>query len=254
MTASLKRNLPCLWLLVAWVAPVVAWDGRAGEAVAPDTGAVAVISYEATYKATVGLVPVWVEVSLQAGVVDTWLFHSEVRGRGWASFKKGRIVETSQLRLDGADLQPVRYEMRNGFSSKDRDIVTRFEGEHAVSTYRGDELHVRADRPPVDLLSLRLVLSKDLARDRLAGQYAVVDGKGRLKVIAVTDAGPEMLETGAGRFEARRLEYTSGGDRRFVIWFDPAMGYQMVKLEQFEDDRLRGRLVLDEFRLLADAP
>jgi len=255
MSACLKPKFPCLWLLIAWVAPLAAWDSRAAEIVAPDTGAVAVVPYEATYKAKVGLVPAWVEVSLQVGVDDMWLFHSEVRGRGWASFKRSRIVETSQVRHDGTDLRPVRYEMHNSFSNKDRDIVTRFEGDRAaVSTFRGDELRVQAARPPVDLLTLRLVLSNDLARGRLAGQYAVVDGKGRLKVIEVTDAGMETLETGAGRFEARRLEYTSGKDRRFIIWFEPALGYQMVKLEQFEDGRLRGRLVLDEFRSLAQAP
>lgn len=209
----------------------------------------ALAPYAATYKASVRLVPAWVEVRLQPEADGSMAFRSEVRGRGWASLRKGRIVENSRLRVDGDTLRPVRYEMRNGFSKKDRNIVTRFAHDNAaVSSYRGDELPVQAEGPLVDLLSLRLMLSTDLAHDRLAQTYAVVDGKGRLKTIEVTDAGTETLETGAGEFEARRLEYVSGQDRRFVIWLAPKLDYQMVRFEQYEDDRLRGRLVLDEFQ------
>jgi hypothetical protein len=196
----------------------------------------------------VGLIPAWVNVSLQPDADGLLTLRSEVRGRGWASPMSGRIVEISRLRTDGPELRPVRYEMHNGFSRKDRDIIIRFGGEGtATSVYRGEELRVRADPPPVDLLTLRLVLSSDLARNRLADEYAVVDGKGRLQTIGVTDTGEELLETDAGRFATRRLEYAPGTERHFVIWLAPALNFQMVRLEQYEDGELRGRLELHGF-------
>lgn len=198
----------------------------------------------ATYTAVVKLVPLRLTETLSREG-GRCVYRSQLGTRGWAAWKTDTITETSEFTVVDGRLVPLHYAKRDEFSSKDRDIVTRFgtNGE-VVSLYRGEEIRHEAAGAVYDLLSLRRALGLDLAAGRLASSYRIVDGKGRLKEVAVTSSGTETVTTRAGRFEAVRLEYGTGGDR-FVVWAAPALGYRFARVEQYDDGELRGRLELE---------
>ena len=197
------------------------------------------------YRGKISFVPVEAVFILDRDAEGQWRFDSVSRTRGWAAWKKGAIEESSRFELADQGLRPLTYRKLDGFSDRDRNVETRFARGEVISVYRGDTIvHSEHDRPVYDLLSLRLALRLDLARDRLAERYEVVDGRGRLRTITISRHGVEAISTGLGKVEAERLEYSTRSDRRYVVWFAPALDHVLVRLEEHRDGRLRGWLTL----------
>lgn len=231
-----SRRLPAALVLLAWAAAAAGLE--------PTTE---------RYRGQVGLIPVAAETRLEPAADGTWRYASVVRTRGWAAWKRGTLEETSQLRPDAEGLVPLVYRKRDGLGERDRDIETRFGAGEVVSRYRDETLrHPRAG-PVYDLLTLRLVLQRDVAAGRLADRYPIVDGRGEVRTVVVRRVGTETIETGLGAVDAVRLEYVTRSERRYVLWFAPALDHALVRVEQHRADRLRGWLVLAE-REAASAP
>jgi hypothetical protein len=122
--------------------------------------------------------------------------------------------------------------------------------------YRGRESEVEWEPGIYDLQSLRVALSHDLLRGDLGDVYRIVDDRGRVEAVDVTVAGREPLETELGRLDTIRLEYYGERrDRLFRLWIAPDMDGALIALEQYEENRLRGRLEIVEYeRLETGAP
>jgi len=208
-----------------------------------------VTPYKAEYKALIKLIPVQVDVTLRDAGDGTYVFKSDIHTRSWASLFGGNVAETSRFRVVENGVEPLEYEKRDRISDDEKDISTRFEGEgSAVSIYRGKEKRLEHDGPLVDLLTLRYVLSYDLSREQLAERYDIVDGKGRLKEIEVSDLGLETVETGIGPMRARKLQYAAVDDPVYTVWAAPELDYQLVRIEQHKNGKLRASLTLDSYR------
>jgi hypothetical protein len=193
-----------------------------------------VTPYKAEYKALIKLIPVQVDVSLHDAGDGTYVFKSDIHTRSWASLFGGNVAETSRFRVVENGVEPLEYEKRDRISDDEKDISTRFEGEgSAVSIYRGKEKRLEHDGPLVDLLTLR---------------YVIVDGKGRLKEIEVSDLGLETVETGIGPMRARKLQYAAVDDPVYTVWAAPELDYQLVRIEQHKNGKLRASLTLDSYR------
>jgi hypothetical protein len=214
--------------------------------------AAAVTPYKAEYKALIKLIPVQVDITLRSVGRGEYAFKSDIHTRSWASLFGGNVVETSRFRVDGAEVTPLTYEKRDKFSDDDKDIATRFEADgEIVSLYRGEEKRVRQDGLVVDLLTFRYLLAHDLGRDRLQERYHIVDGKGRIKEIEVRDLGLETVDTGVGRVQARRLEYAAVDDPTYTVWAAPELDFQLVRIEQHKDGKLRATLTLDSYKVIS---
>jgi hypothetical protein len=72
--------------------------------------------------------------------------------------------------------------------------------------------------------------------------------------VDVTVAARESIQTELGRLDTIRLEYYGERrDRLFRLWLAPEMDAALVALEQYEGDRLRGRLEIVEYQRLETA-
>ena len=215
--------------------------------------AAAVTPYRAEYKALIKLIPVQVDIVLKKVGDGEYAFASDIHTRSWASLFGGNVVEKSRFRVTAAGVEPLDYEKRDKFSDDDKDIKTHFESDgEVVSIFRGKEKRVRADGPIVDLLTFRYVLAHDLSHDQLRERYYIVDGKGRIKEIEVRDLGFEDVDTRLGKFSARRLEYAAVDDPTYTVWAAPELDYQLVRIEQHKNGKLRARLTLDSYELIGD--
>ena len=213
--------------------------------------AAAVTPYRAEYKALIKLIPVQVDIILKQVGDGEYVFKSDIHTRSWASLFGGNVVEKSRFRVTAAGVEPMEYQKRDKFSDDDKDIKTRFEPDgEIVSIFRGKEKRVRADGPVVDLLTFRYVLAHDLSRDQLRDLYYIVDGKGRIKEIKVRDLGYESVDTRFGRFNARRLEYAAVDDPTYTVWAAPDLDYQLVRIEQHKQGKLRASLTLSRYELI----
>ena len=211
------------------------------------------VPHETVYKGKVGAAPVRARMLLEVSDDGRWIYQSRVGTRGWLAWKKGEIRETSEFFLNGDGVVSATYLRKDSFSDKDRDVATRFDAGQVVSTYRGEKIVHQADGPVYDLLNLRIILMIDLARDLLPRDYQIIDGKGRLRMLSVRKSGEEKIETKQGEFEAIKLEYDDD-DKRFFVWIAPALDYQLVRIDQYKEGKLKASLVLDNYQKSAGQP
>jgi hypothetical protein len=246
----LWRVALCAWVLLAAPAPAVADDTP--PPAAPPQPALAVPLHEALYHATVRRIPVRAGLRLEQQSDGLYVYRSWVEPRGLLGFVRRELTETSLVRLEhGAELTPLSYVKRDGFSDRDSDM--RFDpltGQVHIR-FRGREQAVDWEPGVYDLLSLRLVLAHDLARGALKDVYRVVDDRGRVETVDVELTGPERLSTALGEIDTVRLEYhSSRKDRLYRLWIAPGMDSALVRIEQHEEGQLRGALSIVEYRRL----
>jgi hypothetical protein len=244
-------------LRVAWVAVLAAWLLVLPAAGAADTGGstapgLAVPFHEAIYHASVRGIPVRAGLRLEPAGEGLFLYRSWVEPRGLFSFIRKELSETSLVMLDEAGtIVPLSYRKLDELGGRNSDMrFDHAEGKVHIE-FRGEQTTVDWEPGIYDLLSLRLALAHDLARDQLKEVYRIVDDRSRVESVDVTVAGRETLSTPLGELETVRLEYRSERrDRLFRLWMAPGMDAALVRLEQFEEGRLRGQLNLVEYRRL----
>lgn len=208
--------------------------------------------HEAIYHATVRRVPVRAGVRLEAQSDGLFVYRTWAEPRGVLGIIRRDMAETSLILVDGdGRIIPVSYRRRDGVGGRDSDMrFDRSQGKVHIE-YRGEQTVTDWEPGIYDLLSLRLVLAHDLARGALQDIYRVVDDRSRIEKVDVEVAGRERLSTPLGELETIRLEYTSERrDRLYRLWIAPELDSVMVRLEQYEEGRLRGALNLVEYRRL----
>jgi hypothetical protein len=212
--------------------------------------------HRAVYNASVRGIPVRLGLRLEPREGGFYQYRTWAEPRGLLGFIDRELTETSILTVAHGRVVPVSYRKRDEFG--DRDSAMQFDAEAGVVhiEYRDRKSEVEWEPGIYDLQSLRVALSHDLLGGELGDVYRVVDDRGRVDTVAVTVAASEPLETRLGRLDTLRLEYYSERrDRLFRLWIAPAMDGALVALEQYEADRLRGRLEIVEYqRLDAAAP
>lgn len=208
--------------------------------------------HEAIYHATVRRIKVRAGLRLEQQGDGLYTYRSWVEPRGLLSFINRELSETSLVMLDGdGGILPLSYRRRDELNGRDSDM--RFDlGENQVHIdYRGRQTSTHWEPGIYDLLSLRLVLSNDLARGKLEDVYRIVDDRARVEEVDVEIAGRETLATPLGEIDTVRLEYRSQRrDRRFRLWIAPDMDGALVRLEQYEEGSLRGALDIVSYRRL----
>jgi len=245
------RRRPGGWR-AALAAVLLCWMPAALQAADEAQPALAVPLHEAVYHASVRGIPVRAMLRLEQQDQGVYLYRSWVEPRGLLGFINKEVSETSLLRLDEQSrVIPLSYRKRDDFSDRSSEMLfDPARGEVRVS-FRGEETTLDWEPGIHDLLSLRLALAHDLARGALKDVYRVVDDRSRVEEIDVVVAGRETLSTDLGELETVRLEYRSQRrDRLFKLWLAPDMNAAMVRLEQFEEGRLRGRLNIVEYHRL----
>jgi hypothetical protein len=220
-------------------------------AAAPALGEPALQPYRAVYHATVKMIPVRARVALEHRPDDTWVYESKIEPRGWAGFISRELKETSVVSVAEDDrIVPSSYRKRDEMGGRNSDIRFDSDAGEMEVRYKGKAHTAAWDPGIVDLMALRLVLANDLALGRLAETYRVVDDKGRIRTVSVEEKPPEVLETDVGPIETVLVEYREDRkDRFYRAWLAPGLGGMIVRLEQYEEGKLRGTLELAEHRL-----
>lgn len=239
-------------LLLAAGAPATAGAGSQQPGADALPPGLAVPLHEAIYHATVRRIPVRAGMRLEAQSDGLFVYRSWAEPRGVLGFIRRDMAETSLVMVDGdGGIIPVSYRRRDGVGGRDSDMrFDRGEGKVHID-YRGEQTTSDWEPGIYDLLSLRLVLAHDLARGKLQDIYRVVDDRSRVEKVDVEIAGRERLSTPLGELDTVRLEYASERrDRLYRLWIAPELDGAMVRLEQYEEGRLRGALNLVEYRRL----
>lgn len=239
--------------LLALAAMAAEPTARPAEEPAAATG-LAVPAHRAVYHASVKGIPVRLGLRLDPIEGGRWQYRSWAEPRGILGFINRELTETSVLAVVDGRVVPISYRKRDEFGDRHSAMDFDLEAGQVHIRYRGRESEVEWEPGIYDLQSLRVALSHDLLRGKLGDVYRVVDDRGRVETVDVTIAARETLETELGRLDTVRLEYYGERrDRLFRLWIAPDMDGALVALEQYEEDRLRGRLEIVEYQRLETA-
>jgi len=257
MRRRVPRTPPCVRAWRAALLALLLFAAAAGAAVssgpaparAPE---LAVPLHEAIYHATVRRVPVRAGLRLERQGDGMYVYRSWVEPRGMLGFIRRELTETSLVMLDGdGRIVPISYRRRDGLGGRDSDMRFDLVQGRLHIDYQGESKTIDWEPGIYDLLSLRLVLSNDEARDALQDVYRVVDDRGRIEEVDVEVIGRETLSTPLGTFDTVLLEYRNRRrDRLYRLWIAPDMDSAMIRLEQHEGGNLRGSLNIVEYRRL----
>jgi len=163
---------------------------------------------------------------------------------------KGKILESSTIQFIESDgfikMQPTTYLFRQD-DERRRAVDARFDwAEQSIEhTYRGNTVLESFEGELYDRLSVTLLIMNALRNDFVNTTLQVFD-TGRVKKVAFSNDGTEVLKTPIGRFDTIRVinKNAAGGTRETTTWFAPALDYLPIKIEHRKRSELVARLTL----------
>ena len=151
-----------------------------------------------------------------------------------------RIDESSLLRLDRGQIQPLEYQYQRKVLGKTQQRHARFDPDNprldAERAAEGQPAPCAA--PLYDNLSYQLQLWQDAQDGRQTMDYCIVDGK-RVKQYAFRVVGEESLPIGDQHYATWVIERDRGAEseRQTRIWLSREQPFLIVKLLQVEDGK-----------------
>lgn len=166
-------------------------------------------------------------------------FTSEGRTVGFIDLLlRGRIEESTQFRFDGDGIEPRDYTYRQSARGDNDEYVRLFFDPRTgrVSSRGDDKWQDHLDGEVMDelLSQLRLMLAVRAGRTEM--EFTVVEGDGDRDVYRFAVVGEEPVETGAGTYDAVKVERVGGSDERTtVMWFAPALEFIPLVVRQEQE-------------------
>lgn len=203
--------------------------------------------FEATYKASHGIIGLGEATFRLTRDDQCWRWHGVAEPRGLASLLVGRITDDSRFCVadDGA-LRPRRFKHEEVGDDEDSYRLA-FDWQAGTATYNGGEtFEVPADSVDPFLLQLaaRLWLERSDDPAGLAPREFTVVDENEIKRyrLAVSEGG--SVETGAGTFETIRVARVDDASKQLIFWAAPELDYLPVKVEHRKDGKTQIRFLL----------
>lgn len=168
----------------------------------------------------------------------TYRYTARTTPKGLAALiRRNDVVEVSEFSATDDALRPISYRFDEGTKAGKRNSTIDFDWEagSAVSEYKGRTETLPLESDPLDRMTVQLMLMRDLARDRLASSYAVID-RNAFKEYTIAELGEERVETPAGQFTATKLRRErDGSSRSSLLWLSKDLGFLPIKIVQLKD-------------------
>ena len=177
-----------------------------------------------------------------------YTFSSRTRARGLLRLVSPRdVVEYSEFVVEDGRIRPLEFHYEDGSRSGEdnfRMVFDRDSGRIAVA--RGDDDAELALTPGVlDRGSMQVALMRDIEALGSAGPYTLADADA-LRTYEFTRQDDTEIATPAGTFIAQRFrQQRAGSSRTTLFWVVPELRYLPAAIEQYRDDELRTRLLLE---------
>lgn len=173
-----------------------------------------------------GIVPVTVEITLQARPDGTLDYAQWVAPRGWASWFGQPAVTRTHLQFRDDLLVPLGYDAGQGEAAPPAGLATG----------------------SLDALAVRLRARADIARGLRHAEYAVWNGGAALETWVLEVGGAETVQTPNGAYQA--LKFRLGSEHAWIEgWSAPLLVFHFVKLVSWQNGKKISELSLDDKQL-----
>jgi hypothetical protein len=172
---------------------------------------------------------------------DQWTYESRSSPRGvFKAFLPDSLTQHSQMRIDDAGVQPLRYRADDGTSATKRDIDLQFDWPQLRVSGVSEDQPVAA--PLVagvqDDLSVQIALMLELSRGQTPASFKTFNDRG-LREYQYRREAEETLQTPLGAIAT--VVYSSqraGSNRVTRYWCAPSLGYLPLKAQQKRAERV----------------
>ncbi len=176
----------------------------------------------------------------------SWLFKSSA-----VSLLAG-IEETTQVTWHNQQIRPLNYHYNRSVLGKKRVVTISFDWDkmEATNTVKDKPWKMPVNEQVQDKLSYQLLLQQLLAEGEKEFAFDVADG-GHLKQYRFAVTGEETVSAPIGEYQAIQVTrlHDEDSERQTLIWFAPALNYQIIKLHHVEDKGKAYTLMLQKLDL-----
>ncbi|EPJ49493.1 MAG: hypothetical protein OFPII_00450 [Osedax symbiont Rs1] len=169
--------------------------------------------------------------SLSKTADGQWLFEDNI------SSLLASITESSQLKINQANVQPVKYHyLRKIFGKKKkRDISFDWAAKQAVNR---DNKVIQLPEHSQDRLSYQLQLQLDLQQGKRGNFSYPVIKSNSVDILKFIEVGTEYVSTPLGKIKSIKLKLDRGSNakRETFIWFSLQHNFIITQLQQTESN------------------
>lgn len=165
---------------------------------------------------------------------------------------RGSIQERSRFDLANGRVRPTNHSGTDTLTSNGQDVELLFDwsASKVVGRAGGERVDRTLRRGAVDRTSLQYAIMFDLLNDRIRSKYYLQEASGE-KTLTVTTGNTKTVKVPFGEFEVVGITHASeSSSRSTTLWCAQSLGYLPVVIEQYRDGKLKGRVVLSDYRLI----
>ncbi len=118
-------------------------------------------------------------------------------------------------------------------------------------SYKNKDYYIESEQPVWARQFLPLLMSSDLQLNPNITEHSfLITNKGRMQKYTYTLEGDETLEFNNKKLAVKKFKITKKDSRRMsYAWLSRTHYYLPIKIEQYKDDELNGRLILTHLKL-----
>lgn len=169
---------------------------------------------------------------------DVWTYASHSEPRGLGRMFSERPVQTSTMRVSGADVEPLSYKADDGTSSTKQDADVTFDWEHnrASGVYEDVKVDMPLQKGIQDDLSIQIALMASLLSGRVPESFQLID-KNTVREYRYSRESQERIATALGSIDTVVFKSQKAGSPRVTrFWVAPSRGYIPLRVEQKKGD------------------
>ncbi|ODS24988.1 hypothetical protein AB835_00330 [Candidatus Endobugula sertula] len=169
-------------------------------------------------------------------------FTLHFQASSWAA----EINETAVFQWQDNHIQPYRYSYSQSILGKNKQQSILFDHNNATAAYleKGNTSNISLLKNTFDKLSYQLQLQLDVSNNKTLG-YKVIS-KGYIKDYHFEILDEEIIDTKAGKLTAIKVKVIrSNKDKVTYIWFAKDWEYLLTKLEQYEGNKKKFTILLN---------
>lgn len=218
-------------------------------------GAQPVPLFSATYKVSYGILHGEMTLELRQDDESAYIYETSLSPRGIVSvFRRGSIVETTSLRIEDGKLEPVDYRSTDTIANPTRNTVYRFDNPAGRVTGEYKERSVDEPMRPNGHNRISAHVAVMLAMNTGASMTGIaVFDRARWRDFEFEVLPGQLVKTKVGDFETTEIRYSSEKkNKSWSLYCSEALDYAPVMIIYREDDDIKSKAQLVEFRSLSD--
>ncbi|MEP0357135.1 DUF3108 domain-containing protein [Paraglaciecola sp.] len=162
--------------------------------------------------------------------------------------------ETSLFSLKkDSSLHPISYAYSRSGTGRNKSTKIDFDAKDmSIIINQGEPINWQNE---LDNQLYRLDVQLKLAAGETEFSYDIINSRGQLRHYDLMVVDTEQLALPFGKLETIKVLFQrENSTRETIAWFSPELNYQLVKLQQFKDDKEQGDIRLKSFKSYTTSP